>query len=170
MMPAEQAATPAAATTTTATPSLLDQVITATRPQSTREAERTKDFFKQFLDQVIQPGMVVSKDVETNIKYWVSEVDKKVSAQLNEVMHHPDFQKLEGTWRGLKYLIDQSETGENLKIKVLNVAKTTLAKDLERAIEFDQSMLFEHVYENEYGQLGGKPYGMLVGDYDFDGK
>jgi type VI secretion system protein ImpC len=82
-------------------------------------------------------------------------------------MHHPDFQKLEGTWRGLHYLVHQSETGEALKIRVLNIKKQELFKDLEKAVEFDQSGLFKKVYEEEYGQLGGQPYGMLIGDYDF---
>jgi type VI secretion system protein ImpC len=82
-------------------------------------------------------------------------------------MHHPDFQKLESTWRGLHYLVQQSETGESLKIRVLNARKQDLLKDLEKAAEFDQSALFKKVYEEEYGQLGGQPYGMLVGDYEF---
>src|SRR5205807_3520395 len=89
-------------------------------------------------------------------------------SQLNEIMHHPDFQKLESTWRGLHYLVRQSETGEALKIRVLNARKQDLYKDLEKAAEFDQSTLFKKVYEEEYGQLGGQPYGMLVGDYEFD--
>jgi type VI secretion system protein ImpC len=146
---------------------LLDQVIKATKPQSDKEAERAKDYFRQFLDQVVKPGQVVSNDVEQNIKFWIAQLDKKVSAQLNEVMHHKDFQKLESTWRGLHYLVHQSETGESLKIKVLNVSKRDLFKDLEKAVEFDQSALFKKVYEDEYGQLGGEPYGMLVGDYEF---
>jgi type VI secretion system protein ImpC len=167
MSAAEQAAGAAAATTTTEAAGLLDKVIAATRPQSAKEAERSKDFFKQFLDQVVKPGQVVSKDVETNIKFWIAEVDKKLSAQLNEIMHHPDFQKLEGTWRGLHYIVHQSETGEMLKLRVLNVNKRELFKDLEKAAEFDQSALFKKVYEEEYGLLGGQPYGMLVGDYEF---
>ena len=88
-------------------------------------------------------------------------------AQLNEIMHDPAFQKLESTWRGLHYLVHQTETGETLKIRVLNVNKQELFKDLEKAVEFDQSALFKKIYEEEYGQLGGQPYGMLVGDYEF---
>src|SRR5438132_8529302 len=166
MSAAEQAASTAATTTETA--GLLDQVIAATRPQTSKEAERSKDFFKQFIDQVVKPGQVISKDVETNVKYWIGEIDKKLSAQLNEIMHHPHLQKLEATWRGLHYLVHHSQTGENRKIRVLNVNKQTLQKDLEKAVEFDQSALFKKVYEEEYGQLGGQPYGMLVGDYEFD--
>jgi len=163
----EQAQAGATATATTDAPSLLEQIVSATKPQSQTEAAKAKDYFRQFLDHVVQPGQVVHRDVETNIKYWVAEIDKKLSAQLNEVMHQPEFQRLESTWRGLKYLVDQSETGESLKIRVLNVIKQHLFKDLERAIEFDQSSLFKKVYEDEYGQLGGEPYGMLVGDYEF---
>ena len=123
-----------------------------------------KDYFKQFLDQVVKPGQVVSKDVETNIKTWIGEIDKKLTAQLNEIMHDPAFQKLESTWRGLHYLVMQTETSTTLKIRVLNVKKQELFKDLEKAVEFDQSSLFKKIYEEEYGQLGGQPYGMLVGD------
>ncbi len=89
-------------------PALLDQVIKVTRPQNEQEAERTKSYFRRFLDQVVKPGQVISKDVEANIKHWIGEIDKSLSTQLNEVMHHPDFQKLEGTWRGLHYLVHQS--------------------------------------------------------------
>ncbi|HWG47018.1 MAG TPA: type VI secretion system contractile sheath large subunit [Gemmataceae bacterium] len=168
MSAAEQAqATSTAAVQTREAPGLLDQVIAATRPQSDQEAARAKDYFRQFLDQVVQPGQVVSKDVETNIKFWIGELDKKLSSQLNEIMHHPDVQRLEATWRGLSYLVHQSETGEALKIRVLNVRKDELLKDLEKASEFDQSALFKKIYEEEYGQLGGEPYGMLVGDYEF---
>src|SRR6516165_9865391 len=167
MSAAEQAKSAAAATQTREAPNLLDQVIAATRPQSDKEAERAKDYFRQFLDQVVKPGQVVSRDVEENVKFWIAQIDKKLSAQLNEIMHHPDFQRLEASWRGLKYLVDQSETGEYLKIRVLNVSKRDLFKDLEMAVEFDQSALYKKVYEEEYGQLGGEPYGMLVGDYEF---
>src|SRR5262245_48254697 len=162
-----QAAAGGAEAQTVDAPSLLDQVIQATKPQDQKEADRAKTYFRQFLEGVVKPGQVVSKDVETNIKYWIGEIDKKLSAQLNEVMHHPDFQRLEASWRGLHYLVHQSETGEHLKIRVLNSSKRDLFKDLEKAVEFDQSAMFKKVYEEEYGQLGGEPYGMLVGDYEF---
>ncbi len=169
MSSADEALSPAAgaAPTYADAPNLLDQVVAATRPQSEVEAERAKDYFRQFLDQVVQPGQVVSDDVERNIKNWIAEIDKKLSLQLNEVIHHPDFQRLESTWRGLHYLVHQTETGQSLKVRILNVSKRELFKDLERAPEFDQSSLFKKLYEEEYGQLGGEPYGMLVGDYEF---
>ena len=163
----EQAQASGAAGQTVEAPNLLDQVIAATRPQSSVEQERAKDYFGQFLKHAVQPGQVVSKDVETNIKAWIGEIDKKLSSQMNEILHDPGLQQLESTWRGLHYLVHQSETGESLKIRVLNVKKQELFKDLEKAVEFDQSSLFKKIYEEEYGQLGGQPYGMLVGDYEF---
>ncbi len=158
----------AGAAQTKEAPSLLDQVVSATRPKTDDEKSRAKDYFKQFLNQVVQPGHVVSKDVESNIKYWIKEIDKKMSVQLDQIMHAPELQKLEGTWRGLHYLVHQSETGENLQIRVLNASKRELFKDLDKAVEFDQSTLFKKIYEEEYGQLGGQPYGLLVGDFQFD--
>src|SRR5207244_7064061 len=153
------------ATATQETAGLLDSIIAATRPQDQKEAERAKSYFKQFLGSVVKPGQVVSKDVEKNIKYWIGELDKKLSSQLNEVMHHEAFQKLESSWRGLHYLVQQSETGTTLKIRVMNARKTDIAKDLEKAIEIDQSVLLKKLYEEEYGQLDGAPYGMLTCDY-----
>ena len=166
-MSAEEQAQGAAAESTTEEASILDQVIQATRPQNDQEADRAKNYFKQFIETLVKPDQVVSKDVETSVKTWIGQIDQTLSAQLNEILHNPDFQKLEGTWRGLHYLINQSETGEDLKIRVMNVSKKELLKDLEKASEFDQSQLFKKVYEAEYGQLGGQPYGMLVGDYEF---
>jgi type VI secretion system protein ImpC len=146
---------------------LLDQIITEMRPLDEKERERNKDYVGQFLRQILGPDKVISKDVETSVKYWIAQIDNKLSVQLNEVMHHPDFQRLESSWRGLHYLVHQSETSDLLKIRVLNVSKRDLFKDLERAIEFDQSAMYKKIYEEEYGQLGGQPYGMLVGDYEF---
>src|SRR6266852_2791154 len=107
---------------------ILDEIIKVTRPQDEREAERTKTYFRRFLGEVVKPGQIVSDDVELNIKHWIGEIDKSLTSQLNEVMHHPDFQKMEGTWRGLFYLVDKSETGDGLKIRVLNVTKDQLTK------------------------------------------
>jgi type VI secretion system protein ImpC len=166
-MSAEQAKAEQATTQTTEAPGLLDQLIDAARPDDQMARSRTRDAFHQFLDQVVKPGQVVSKDVDANIKAWITEIDKKLSAQLNEILHNPDFQKLESSWRGLHYLVSQSETGERLKIRVLNATKKELAKDLEKAVEFDQSTLFKKIYEEEYGTLGGEPYGMMMGDYEF---
>lgn len=167
MSAAESAKAGQASAETTESASLLDQLIDAAKPDDQLARSRTRSAFEEFLGQVVKPGHVVSKDVESNIKAWINEIDKKLSAQLNEIMHAPEFQKLESTWRGLHYLVHQSETGESLKIRVLNASKRELAKDLEKAVEFDQSTLFKKVYEEEYGTLGGQPYGMLMGDYEF---
>ncbi len=135
-----------------------------------REVNQVRSYFDEFLRQAVRMGPVVANNVDRTVKYWIGEIDKKLSAQLDEVLHHADFQKLEGTWRGLKYLVHNSETGDNLHIRVFNATKRELFKDLERAVEFDQSGLFKKIYEEEYGILGGHPYGMLVGDYDFSYK
>jgi type VI secretion system protein ImpC len=97
----------------------------------------------------------------------IAQIDHLISLQLNEVMHAPEFQKLEGSWRGLKYMMANSETGTQLKIKMLNVSKKELLRDLQRAPEFDQSAIFKKVYEEEYGVFGGNPFAALIGDYDF---
>src|SRR6516162_1169826 len=146
---------------------ILEKVYAATEARTEDEKQEAQSLFKRFLQEIVE-GHQVSKTVEKTIKYWKTQIDKKLSAQLNEIMHQPEFQQLEATWRGLHYLVHQSETGENLKIRVMNVKKRELFKDLEKAVEFDQSALFKKVYEEEYGTLGGHPFGMMVGDYAFD--
>jgi type VI secretion system protein ImpC len=101
------------------------------------------------------------------IQDCIASLDKQISDGLDEVLHAPEFQRLEASWRGLAYLVKNSETGEFLKLRLLNVSKNELKSDLEKAIEFDQSVLFKKVYEEEYGTFGGSPYGVLVGDYEF---
>jgi type VI secretion system protein ImpC len=129
--------------------------------------ERGKDLIKEFLKQVIDGSMTVAKDTEMMINARIAQIDHLLSLQLNEIMHHEDFQKLEGSWRGLKYLMDNSETGVGLKIRVFNATKQELLRDIERAPEFDQSQLFKKIYSAEYGIYGGYPYGALIGDYEF---
>jgi len=148
--------------------SLLDQIVDEGRLARDPSArERGKDLVKEFVNQVLEGAMTVSKDAEVMITARIAQIDHLVSLQLNEVLHAKEFQKLEGTWRGLKYLMDQSETSDKLKIKVLNVTKKELLRDLQRAPEFDQSAMFKKVYEEEYGVFGGAPFGALVGDYEF---
>lgn len=154
-------------TTQTEAPGLLDQILDQTKSLDDQERLRNKTYIEQFIRKAVKPDQIVSKDAEANIKFWIAELDKKLSAQLNQIMHHADFQKLEGTWRGLSYLVQNTETSNTLKIRVLNVNKRDLLKDLEQAVEFDQSQLFKKCYEEEYGQLGGEPYGMLMGDFEF---
>lgn len=165
MSDAQKAAAAAAATETTQELGLLDQIVEQGR--LARDRERGKDLVKEFVGQVLEGSMTVSRDAEAMINARIAQIDHLISLQLNEVLHHAEFQKLEGSWRGLKYMLDQSETGEHMKIKVLNVSKKELLKDLQRAAEFDQSALFKKVYEEEFGVFGGAPFGALIGDYHF---
>ena len=122
---------------------------------------------KEFVAQVLDGSMTIAKDAEMMINARIAQIDHLLSLQLNEILHHAQFQKLEGSWRGLKYLMDNSETGVGLKIRVLNATKKELLRDIEKAPEFDQSALFKKIYEEEYGVFGGAPFGALVGDYEF---
>jgi type VI secretion system protein ImpC len=148
--------------------SLLDQIVEQGRmARDPASKERGKNLVKEFVTQVLEGAMTISKDAEAMINARIAQIDHLVSIQLNEVLHNQTFQKLEGSWRGLKYLMDQSETSDKLKIKILNVTKKELLRDLQRAPEFDQSALFKKVYEEEYGVFGGAPFAALIGDYEF---
>jgi type VI secretion system protein ImpC len=148
--------------------SLLDQIVAEGRfSKDAASQERGRDMIKEFVAQVLEGHMTVSRDAEATIQTRIAQIDQLISLQLNEILHHPSFQKLEGTWRGIRYLMDQSETNSMLKIKVLNVSKRELLKDLQRASEFDQSSLFKKVYEEEFGVFGGAPFAALIGDYEF---
>src|ERR1700676_5063275 len=147
---------------------LLDQIVEEGRMGKDESAkERGKDLVKEFVAQVLEGSMTVTRDAETMINARIAQIDHLLSIQVNEILHHAAFQKLEGSWRGLKYLLDQSETNDQLKIKVLNVSKKELLRDLQRAPEFDQSALFKKVYEEEFGIFGGAPFASLIGDYEF---
>ena len=165
-----EAQTQSQAQTTSLSPELglLDKIVEEGRLGRDQAAkERGKDLVKNFVGEVLAGKVVIGADTEAMINARIAQIDALISAQLNEIMHHPDFQKLEGSWRGLKYLLNNSETGTQLKIKVLNVSKKDLLKDLQKAPEFDQSALFKKVYEEEFGVFGGTPFGALMGDYDF---
>jgi type VI secretion system protein ImpC len=144
---------------------LLDQIVSNFTAEPTKR-DAAKDIIADFAKQVLDGAIVYGKDTETMVKSRIAQLDALISAQLNEVMHHEKFQKLEASWRGLHYLVHQSETSPNLKIRVMNVSKRDLFKDLERAPEFDQSATFKKVYEEEYGVFGGAPFGLLMGDYE----
>jgi len=131
------------------------------------QVEAAKDMISEFVSEVMQGQLVVSKDMESAINARIAEIDRLVTSQLNQVMHSEEFQKLEGSWRGLHHLVMNSETGTQLKIRLFNVSKKDLLKDLERAAEFDQSSLFKKTYEEEYGTFGGQPFGAMIGDYEF---
>lgn len=147
---------------------LLDAIVDESRV-ATNEQEKThaRDLIAELVDQVLAGTVTVSKDLVASLDARVAEIDHLISAQLNAVMHHAEFQKLEASWRGLKYLTQQSETSTMLKIKVLNTSKRDLVKDFKTSPEFDQSALFKKIYEEEYGTFGGAPYAALIGDFEF---
>jgi type VI secretion system protein ImpC len=146
-------------------PSLLDQILKAGR--FTKAPERGVSLVDAFVQQVLEGSVTLGRDVEGSINAKLTEIDQLLSQQMDEILHDAAYQKLEATWRGLRHLLDQSETGPLLKIKVLNISKRELLKDYQKASEFDQSALFQKVYEEGYGVYGGAPFGVLVGDYEF---
>lgn len=163
-----QLAPPATAPAKTTDKDLLDQIVEEGRLGTEAESKaHGRDLVKEFIAQFVEGSMQVARDAELMIKARTAQIDKLISLQLNEIMHNPDFQKLEGSWRGLKHLMDQTETSTMLKIKVLNCTKRELVRDFERATEFDQTALFKKIYEQEFGTWGGSPFGALIGDYEF---
>ncbi len=138
------------------------------------KADEAKSAVEQAVQTLAQQALVNTKvigsDVVLSIEAIIAELDRKLSEQINLIMHHQDFQRLEGAWRGLHYLVNNTETDEMLKIRVMNITKLELGKTLKRykGTAWDQSPLFKKIYEEEYGQFGGEPFGTLVGDYYFD--
>ena len=128
-----------------------------------------KTLLGQFATQILDEGMKAAPDkgVVAMINERILDIDKILSDQLNAIMHNEDFQKLEASWRGLHDMVMGTETGTNLKLRLLNVSKKELLKDLESAVDHDMSVLFKKVYEEEYGTFGGNPYSLLIGDYFF---
>ncbi len=140
------------------------------KPKSDRAREAVESAVQTLAEQVLKDTAVVSDDAIRTIESIIAEIDQKLSEQINQILHHPDFQQLEGAWRGLHYLVNNTETDEMLKIKVMNISKKDLHKTLKKfkGTAWDQSPIFKRLYEEEYGQFGGEPYGCLVGDYYFD--
>src|SRR5260370_19945256 len=148
--------------------SLLDRIAEEGRiGQSPEERTNGKVWLKDLVQDVMGGQMTVSKDTELMINSRIADLDALISRQLNEIVHAEPLQKLEGAWRGLHYFVQQTETSSSLKIKLMNISKNDLFKDLDKAVEFDQSQIFKKIYEEEYGTLGGNPFGALVGDYEF---
>lgn len=147
---------------------LLDQIIKKTKiGRDTEQKTKSRQQIATFVEEVLKGTLRRDKDVETTISSRIAEIDQLLSKQLNEVLHAPEFQKLEGSWRGLQYLVSQSETSTTLKIRVLNCSKNELLRNFENASDFDQSVVFKKVYEEEYGTFGGAPIGALIGDFEF---
>ena len=135
--------------------------------QTSLPTETANDVLGTLIDELMGEHIKVDKSVLKALKKREEAIDELLSKQLSAIMHHEKFQKLEGSWRGLNYLVMNTETATDLKIKVLNAKQRELLKDFEKAAEFDQTLLWKKIYETEYGQAGGVPYGALVADYEF---
>jgi type VI secretion system protein ImpC len=147
--------------------SLLEKIINeGNMARDPVQTEHARDLIAEFAAQVLDEGMSVSRDTAAMINARIAQIDELISAQLNEVMHAAEFQKLEAAWRGLAYLVMNTETSTRLKLRLLNATREELQKDLDKAVEFDQSVLFKKVYEEEYGTFGGNPFSLLVGDFE----
>ena len=140
------------------------------KPQTDSAKSEIENAVKTLAQQALASSRLISSDVVQTINAMVAEIDRKMSEQINQIMHTAEFQQLESAWRGLHYLISNSETDDQLKVRVMNVSKKDLHKTLKRykGAAWDQSPIFKKMYEEEYGTLGGEPFGCLVGDYYFD--
>ncbi|MDP5240064.1 type VI secretion system contractile sheath large subunit [Uliginosibacterium sp. 31-16] len=147
--------------------SLLQREFKPKTDEARSEVERA---VRTLAEQALSQTQLIGSDVVKSIEAIIAELDRKLSEQVNVIMHHADFQQLEGAWRGLHYLVNNTETDEMLKIRVMNISKADLGKTLKRykGTAWDQSPIFKRVYEEEYGQFGGEPFGCMVGDYHFD--
>ena len=140
------------------------------KPRNERAVTEVQSAVQTLVQQALADSSLVKDDVLDTIEEMIARLDEKLTVQLNEVIHAPEFQQIESAWRGLHYLVYNSETDANLKIHILNVSKQELYRDLKLfpGAKWDQSPLFKKVYESEFGVLGGQPYGCLIGDYQFD--
>ncbi|WP_322047517.1 type VI secretion system contractile sheath large subunit [Paraburkholderia sp. J67] len=140
------------------------------RPKTTQAREAVDYAVRTLAEQALAQSITISDDAYKSIEAIISQIDHKLSEQINLIIHHTDFQKLESGWRGLHHLVSNTETDERLKIRFMDVSKEELRRTMKRykGVAWDQSPLFKQIYEEEYGQLGGEPYGCLVADYYFD--
>src|SRR5215468_1144378 len=140
------------------------------KPKTDEAKEAVERAVRTLAEQALAQTKLIGSDVIKSIEAMIAQLDTKLTEQVNLILHHPDFQKLEGAWRGLHYLVNNTETDEMLKIRFMNISKLELGKTLKRykGTAWDQSPLFKKIYEAEYGQFGGEPFGCLVGDYFFD--
>ena len=140
------------------------------KPKTDKAKDAVESAVKTLAQQALVETNLISGDVLGTIEGLIAQLDKKLSEQVNLILHHPEFQQLESAWRGLHYLVNNTETDEMLKIRVLNVSKSEVHKTLKKfkGTAWDQSPIFKKLYEEEYGQFGGEPYGCLVADYYFD--
>jgi type VI secretion system protein ImpC len=148
--------------------SLLDQIMEETR---LRPADEGYDVARQgvsaFIAELLKPSNAGEKLNANAIDIMIADIDRKLSAQIDEVLHAEAFQEMESAWRGLKYLVDKTNFRENTKIEILNVSKEDMLNDFEDSPEVAKSGLYRHVYTEEYGQFGGQPIATIIGNYDF---
>ncbi|HRC85441.1 MAG TPA: type VI secretion system contractile sheath large subunit [Thermoanaerobaculia bacterium] len=164
----DAAAGAAEATAAAGDGALVDDIIAKGKmARDESQKAHARDLVGEFVHQILTEGMTVGRDTMASIEDQIAKIDALLSAQVNEILHHPEFQALEATWRGLHYLVMNTETSTSLKLRLFNITKGELLKDLESAVEFDQSNLFKKVYEEEYGTFGGHPFSFLVGGYEF---
>ncbi len=140
------------------------------KPKTDEARSAVEQAVQTLAQQALSQTQLIGKDTIKTIEDMIAAIDRKLSEQINQILHQADFQKLEGAWRGLHYLVNNTETDEMLKIRVMNISKQDLSKTLKRykGTAWDQSPLFKKMYEEEFGQFGGEPFGCLVGDYYFD--
>lgn len=152
------------------TSSFQDLLLQEFRPKSERARTEVESAVSTLAGYALKNVNLISEDTVKSIEELIAQIDQKLTEQINLILHHPDFQKLEGTWRGLHYLVNNTESDEYLKIRVFNISKVELAKNLKKfaGTAWDQSPVFKKLYEEEYGQFGGEPFGCIVGDYYFD--
>ncbi len=168
MADAKEGAKPAAAGAEAAAGSLLDEIMSQTKLKPSDEGyDVAKKGVQAFIAQLLAPAGKGQKVEKKLVDGMISEIDQKVSRQLDEVLHHPTFQKLESAWRGLKLVVDRTDFRENVRINIVNCSKEDLLTDFEDAPEVVKSGLYKTVYSGEYGQFGGEPYGAMVANYEF---
>jgi len=140
------------------------------KPKSDDAKSAVEQAVQTLAQQALSQTTLISGDVVASIEAMIAAIDKKLTDQVNLIIHSEDFQKLEGAWRGLSYMVSNTETDEQLKIRVMNVSKAELGKTLKRykGTNWDQSPIFKKVYSEEFSQFGGQPFGAIVGDYHFD--
>jgi len=166
MSEAEEKSAGQAATTTTGG-NLLDEILAETKIKPTEDAYAiAKQGVQAFITQMLEPSKSQERVEKAAVDVMIADIDRRITAQLNEILHHPELQKLESAWRGLKFLIDRTDFRENIKVELLSVTKDELLTDFEDAPELVKSGLYRIAYSNEYGVFGGKPYGLICGNWE----
>ncbi len=140
------------------------------KPRTEEARSAVETAVQTLAQQALGQTKLIGKDVVETIQAMIAAIDAKLTEQINQILHNSEFQKLEGAWRGLHYMVNNTESDQHLKIRVMDMSKQELGKNLKRykGAAWDQSPLFKKIYEEEYGQFGGEPFGALVGDYYFD--